>query len=656
MPHTETADKVRVPVQSQRRYYLESNKADKAAGMVNGAPASKLYVFNQNQTPAKTVNKQQDVHKKTNRPPAQAAAKRGTGKTTGKNKIHPIKKLNRRFRKNGLTAVDSYFNARFFYYIWKMEKSSVRGNDKKYGAYINIMTAIAKIYGITAELFLPLFSLLNAVKPEPASKNGGLLKRVFSSAAPVCVMAFTAFIIINVAGYSPRFELWVDGERIGIVASRETVTRTSRRSELNISAIMGEQHEFSGIINYRVVFARNPDYLTEHEISEVIRRYSRIYIMSAYGLYIDDELVGATTDENYIEETLNWILTEITGRGSDEVEAVGFANDLRIVKRDFARRDVLTGEEFRNIVGYSAIAAFNDNNDNGGAYDSQAEITAVAAFLADAFQDAESMTAELTTIESGPDIAVVAAAVNLSNEAVNTLPRGGINLLAAANNNSIIARVSRSSASAAGIQFVKTHTETYIVDVPFETQYIESDQHFVGTETVRTSGSNGKSRVTAEISFIGDTEISREIINVEVITPAVTRVVLTGTRARPSTSPTGTFIRPLSGTISQHFSAAHRGIDIPAPHGTRVLASDGGTVTFAGWGSSYGNYIMIRHANGYSTLYAHLSSMSVRNGDRVFQGQEIGRVGSTGRSTGNHLHFEIIRNGVRVNPLNYIPR
>jgi murein DD-endopeptidase MepM/ murein hydrolase activator NlpD len=173
---------------------------------------------------------------------------------------------------------------------------------------------------------------------------------------------------------------------------------------------------------------------------------------------------------------------------------------------------------------------------------------------------------------------------------------------------------------------------------------------------VRTAGSNGTHRITAEISFIGSEEISRVITGVEVVTEAVNRVILVGTRVRPSTTPTGTFIRPLSGRISQFFTGTHRGIDIPAARGTSVLAADGGTVITARFAGSYGNYVEIRHANGYISLYAHLHTMNVRVGDRVFQGQVIGGVGSTGRSTGNHLHFEIIRNGVKVNPLNYVPR
>lgn len=97
----------------------------------------------------------------------------------------------------------------------------------------------------------------------------------------------------------------------------------------------------------------------------------------------------------------------------------------------------------------------------------------------------------------------------------------------------------------------------------------------------------------------------------------------------------------------------HNGIDINASVGAAIVAADGGNVAVAGYNSGYGNYIMIYHSNGSATLYAHLSSMSVSKGDTVSKGQVIGGAGSTGYSTGPHLHFEIHINGGSVDPLGY---
>lgn len=98
----------------------------------------------------------------------------------------------------------------------------------------------------------------------------------------------------------------------------------------------------------------------------------------------------------------------------------------------------------------------------------------------------------------------------------------------------------------------------------------------------------------------------------------------------------------------------HTGIDIGAPYGVKIVAADGGSVIFAGWLGAYGNAIIIDHGAGLSTLYGHQSSLAVGVGDSVFKGQTIGKVGSTGWSTGAHLHFEVRKNGTPVNPRGYI--
>jgi len=96
--------------------------------------------------------------------------------------------------------------------------------------------------------------------------------------------------------------------------------------------------------------------------------------------------------------------------------------------------------------------------------------------------------------------------------------------------------------------------------------------------------------------------------------------------------------------------ARHMGLDIPAPYGTPVLASGGGRVLSAGFRGPYGNAIVIDHGHGLQTVYGHCSKLYVRPGELVMPQQKIAAVGSTGRSTGPHLHFEVIRNGVRVEP------
>lgn len=116
---------------------------------------------------------------------------------------------------------------------------------------------------------------------------------------------------------------------------------------------------------------------------------------------------------------------------------------------------------------------------------------------------------------------------------------------------------------------------------------------------------------------------------------------------------------PITGTISSPFGVrngrAHEGIDIPAAHGSEVRAVASGVVVYADWAGTYGMLIRIDHGNGIETRYAHLSRLQVAPGDRISAGQVIGRVGSTGRSTGPHLHFEVRVDGEAVNPIPWLP-
>ena len=107
----------------------------------------------------------------------------------------------------------------------------------------------------------------------------------------------------------------------------------------------------------------------------------------------------------------------------------------------------------------------------------------------------------------------------------------------------------------------------------------------------------------------------------------------------------GLRVHPITGETK-----SHTGMDIASNQGTSVYAADGGTVTLASWNGGYGNCIMIDHGNGYVTLYGHLSGYAVSEGQAVSQGSVIGYVGSTGNSTGPHLHFEVLQNGTRIDP------
>ncbi len=181
---------------------------------------------------------------------------------------------------------------------------------------------------------------------------------------------------------------------------------------------------------------------------------------------------------------------------------------------------------------------------------------------------------------------------------------------------------------------------------------------------------------------INDTDISEKNnidinlglkIGQELILPGASRIVAAApVRVNPASTPNTTssvnkvpntqssgdnMAWPTEGhRISQYFTWSHNGLDIANKVGTPIYAAEAGTIEISatGWNGGYGNTLLINHGNGKKTRYGHLTSLYVKVGDKVTKGENIGTMGSTGRSTGSHLHFEVIINGARYNPLNYI--
>ena len=194
---------------------------------------------------------------------------------------------------------------------------------------------------------------------------------------------------------------------------------------------------------------------------------------------------------------------------------------------------------------------------------------------------------------------------------------------------------------------------TYEEDYFAETQYIDNDSWYTTERVVRQEAAAGHHEVTVMTVSKNQTETSREMIAENVTLEPVPEIIEKGTQTPP------TYIKPITGGrftsgFKMRWGRMHKGIDWATPVGTAVRASCGGTVVSAGWSSGYGYCITLRHPDGRQTRYAHLSKILVSAGQHVDQNERIALSGNTGRSTGPHLHFEIIINGSQVNPLSYL--
>lgn len=216
----------------------------------------------------------------------------------------------------------------------------------------------------------------------------------------------------------------------------------------------------------------------------------------------------------------------------------------------------------------------------------------------------------------------------------------------------------------------------------YQTEYIDDPNEYIGYKKVQTAGEDGISRVTLRVQYINgnqSTDVGFSVAPDQIIKPVVNEVIIRGTKKPTVPGSQVIIISDNSNwgwpTDSTYYTSSsfgwrtlngireyHDGLDIPRPAGSPIYAALDGVVINAGWGgyagSSAGYNVVIQHANGYSTVYAHCSKIYVKNGQTVSKGQLIAGVGQTGRAFGNHLHFGVFvgvpySNGRGINPLQF---
>ncbi len=216
------------------------------------------------------------------------------------------------------------------------------------------------------------------------------------------------------------------------------------------------------------------------------------------------------------------------------------------------------------------------------------------------------------------------------------------------------------------IHAVAVYKKTVVSTLPFATEYVKDSKLYGGQMKVKQPGETGEKEVVYRFKTKDGVKVGQEKLAAKVLKEPVTKVVARGNKSYISS---GTVVasRGAAGTgsgrlkwptsssrISRGYSRGHSGLDIDGDTGDPIVAAEAGTVSFAGWSGGYGKCIIVNHGNGLKTRYAHCSSISASVGQSVSRGQVIGRVGSTGNSTGSHLHFEVIIGGSTRNPMNYL--
>lgn len=466
-------------------------------------------------------------------------------------------------------------------------------------------------------------------KQKEAQKKFITIPRLIAVSIVLVAIAITSIVLLpNIANaqYSDGYEVFLCGKSVGIVNDSNAVDAFLQKTRDELSNYYGMETTDQLKIEYRAVKSSS-DHICPAEVFNNLIQSSIAVKIVAPIIYVNDwpAAVVRTTEE------ANWVLEqakepyENPTKGSlytnvEFVEEVhvndGPANYNQIVDKETALHNLTIGpgiEDKWHIVVTG---------------ESLSRIAKKEGIRVSDIRIANPSVSSTDSIYPGDKLRVVAPKNSLSIKFKEVVKR--------------------------------------VQEKPFETQVIPDDTKFTSEKTVMQEGIIGQSKVKAEITYINGIEVDFNILEEDVITEPQKKIIKKGTKKVPKeltlalegrmpyplkkgvyriSSPFGERPAPCPGA-----STFHKGIDLAAPKGTPIYASQSGTVTYSGIKGGYGKFIKIKHDGGVETRYGHCSELIVKKGQKVKQGDLIALVGNTGVSKGNHVHFEIRINGEAVDP------
>lgn len=440
-------------------------------------------------------------------------------------------------------------------------------------------------------------------------------KKIF---IPVACTILAALLILTYVSTSKVYAVRVDGKTVAKVKNKQVYEKVKEEIKTKYQEKYGHEVEFNSDIKLEPVKALGTKVCTAQELTTCLEKSLKVQV-KAIAIKINDQQVAFVDSKKDADAVLKGVKEHYVNSVSEgELIKVEVLEKIKLV------------EEFTNPNNILAVNQAKDLILNGSTEYNSYEVKEGESLWTIARQH-KIPVEEL--IEANPQVV-----------AENKLKIGDkINLTA--------------SKPLLNVTVVKNIT--YEETIPYNEETVKDSKLWKWQKKVKQQGQNGTKEIVAQVVFKNGNKVSQTPIEEKVVKEPIKQIVCKGTKSElASRGSGGRFMWPTTGNISSPFGQRgrgfHTGIDIAKNSGATVKAANSGTVTFAGRSGGYGNLVIINHGGGFQTYYAHLSSIKVSKGQSVSKGQNVGNVGSTGRSTGPHLHFEVRVNGSAKNPLLYL--
>ncbi|MCQ2544948.1 MAG: peptidoglycan DD-metalloendopeptidase family protein [Clostridia bacterium] len=428
----------------------------------------------------------------------------------------------------------------------------------------------------------------------------------------------------GVINFCTAYQYSYNGAQLGYVKSKEDVLQVTEMvqreltEEKNIAVVVDANDD----ITFDRKFTLNKDVVID-SADDVLRRltYMGDLNVKAWGIYLDGRKVGAVENKQVAADVLKKIEDKYASHKEGSViKEAAIVEDIKIRKSNTDLQDLMNADQMVEKLCTSGIKESVHTVVRGETLASIAK---------------DHNLAEEDILKDNPDVDRQKLEVGSTITLHETAPIMTVRIVEE-----------------------RTHTEK----TDYKTIKKKDDDLYEGFTEVDQKGKKGLAEKIDKTTSINGEVVETVNLKNEVKEKPVDKIVRVGTKERPPTVGSGTYIWPAysgSYTVTSEFKwrwgRQHEGMDLGCHVGTDVLASDGGTVVHAGYMGGYGLLVIIDHQDGVQTYYGHNSALLVHVGDKVFQGQHIAEAGSTGRSTGPHIHFGVKDHGSFKNPRNYLP-